>query len=483
MPAHTLDPDLVYYITSGNQLYAWDPVTGQEIYINDYSSAGQWGDLSVLKTPDGDLELVGIVYSGSGSCDVYRFNTESGSANDYTLIADSPSTGTASSLTPSPDGIHLYYTSFTTTPQGWTSRIIELERQTDGTYQPTGAYTDLSGVNVTDLIYFGEDDTGREMYLGLDPNSQKIYRYTFSDTPGAGSLVEVMVDTGHTIPRDAFGFASVGKHIYYFEGSGQAHKLTFNSNGTVATDTIVDTVFLPSGTQVYGAGAAGDSTGAPCFTKGTLIRAEAGDVPVETLRPGDLVLTRDNGYQPVRWVGARVMGVGELRTNPKLAPVRIEAGALGPGMPGAPLEVSPQHRVLVSSRVARRLTGREEVLIPAIKLLGLPGVRVVTEAPGVTYFHILFDRHEVIWSNAAPTESLYLGRFALAALSPEARAEIAAIFPDFLEGKITMNRPEPESGRVSRNLVAHHVRNGRPVLEILAPQTISVTFPAPARMH
>src|SRR5690606_32383544 len=44
-----------------------------------------------------------------------------------------------------------------------------------------------------------------------------------------------------------------------------------------------------------------------CFTSGTLIATPDGERAVETLRPGDLVMTRDHGPQELRWVGMRVM--------------------------------------------------------------------------------------------------------------------------------------------------------------------------------
>src|SRR5690606_41194845 len=69
----------------------------------------------------------------------------------------------------------------------------------------------------------------------------------------------------------------------------------------------------------------------------------------------------------------------DLAMNPKLCPVRITAGALGNGMPEQDLMVSPQHRVLIRSKIALRMFNITEVLIPAIKLCDMDGIEQVTD--------------------------------------------------------------------------------------------------------
>lgn len=166
-----------------------------------------------------------------------------------------------------------------------------------------------------------------------------------------------------------------------------------------------------------------------CFTKGTMIGVEGGAVPVETIRVGDLIMTADHGLQPVRWIGRRHISAAILAVRPNFRPIRIAAGALGAGRPAADLTVSPQHRLLISSAQVRGIAGTDEVLVAAKHLLHMPGIEI-TEPDGVDYFHILFDRHEVVYANGGPAESLYLGRQALKSLSPEGRAEVMALFPE-----------------------------------------------------
>ena len=174
------------------------------------------------------------------------------------------------------------------------------------------------------------------------------------------------------------------------------------------------------------------ATGIPCFTAGTLIRTVAGEVPVERLRPGDLVLTRDNGPQPLRWVAVRRVGASELAARPELRPVRIAPGALGNHRP---LLVSPQHGVLV--RLPER--GGGEGFARAIQLARMKGgkVRIAEGVRAVTYLHLAFDRHEVVFSNGLASESFHPGERALASLTPAVRREYALLFPDLAAGRPT----------------------------------------------
>ncbi|AGT07723.1 Hint domain-containing protein [Paracoccus aminophilus] len=198
---------------------------------------------------------------------------------------------------------------------------------------------------------------------------------------------------------------------------------------------------------------------AACFTRGTRIETLWGPRLVEELRAGDLILTRDNGLQPLRWIGGATLCGLRLDLQPHLRPIRIRAGALGDGTPARDLSVSPQHRVLLRSEIAARMFAADEVLLAAKHLLGVPGIEVARARDGVSYFHLLFERHELVLSEGCWTESLHLGAEALASLGPAALREIRAIFPDLI-------RPDPAlrpllGGREGRELVSRHLRQRR----------------------
>lgn len=203
----------------------------------------------------------------------------------------------------------------------------------------------------------------------------------------------------------------------------------------------------------------------PCLTRGTLVRTPGGPVAVEALRVGDLVETVDHGARPVTMICSTEVAAAGLSASPELRPIRIRAGALGDGLPTADLVVSPQHRMLVRSKIAQRMFGALEVLVAAKQLLAIDGVEIDEIGQGVEYFHILFDEHEVIFANDAPTESLFTGPEAIKALSPAARAEVFSIFPELEEDDTTMLPARPlVQGRRGRQLANRHAIQSRELL-------------------
>lgn len=142
-----------------------------------------------------------------------------------------------------------------------------------------------------------------------------------------------------------------------------------------------------------------------CFARGTQIATPQGEAPVETLRPGHLVLTRQAGPQPVLWVAA----TAATRLTGGNAPVRFARDALGPGRPARPLVVTGQHRLLLPGRAA---------LGPARAFLGLPGV--ARPGPGRRFGLVTFllPRHALVRANGVWAESFGPGRRGLPPCPP-----------------------------------------------------------------
>lgn len=155
-----------------------------------------------------------------------------------------------------------------------------------------------------------------------------------------------------------------------------------------------------------------------CFADGTIIDTEVGPRPVESILVGDRVKTVDHGNQSVRWIGQRKLEPSELSEHPNLLPIEFQAGSMGFNLPWKDLVVSPQHRLRVNDWRAEYLFGCSEVLVPAKAFLNSPGVRILKEWTG-SYFHLLFDCHELIWSNGLISESLHPGEIALSALNQD----------------------------------------------------------------
>ncbi len=167
----------------------------------------------------------------------------------------------------------------------------------------------------------------------------------------------------------------------------------------------------------------------PCFTPGTLIATPRGERLVEELREGDTVITRDNGIQEIRWIGTRKLSWRDLMLAEHLQPVLIRAGSLGEGLPERDMLVSPNHRVLVSNDRTALYFEESEVLVAAKHLIDNRGIFQVP-SKGASYIHFMFDRHEVVLSNGAWTESFQPGDYSLKGVGNAQRIEILELFPE-----------------------------------------------------
>lgn len=242
----------------------------------------------------------------------------------------------------------------------------------------TGSDTIKGGIG--DTIDGGEDADGSDVDV-LDLTGS---------APAGGSL-----KVTYTTPNEENGF------VEYFDASGALV-------GTASFANIEEVV--------------------PCFTPGTRIATPRGEVPVEMLREGDKVVTRDNGLQEIRWVGQKVLDRATLSAQPHLRPVLIRAGALGRGLPERDMLVSPNHRVLMMGERPALYFDESEVFAAAKHLVGAEGITRV-EATGLTYVHFMFDRHEVVLSDGAWTESFQPGDEALKGVGKAQAREILALFP------------------------------------------------------
>ncbi len=166
-----------------------------------------------------------------------------------------------------------------------------------------------------------------------------------------------------------------------------------------------------------------------CFTGGTRLLTPGGYVTVRALRPGDRLVTRDDGAQPIVWIGGRRLSGARLAASPDLRPIRLRAGAVGDGVPDEDLLVSPRHRILVSGRAARDLFNTPEVLVEARDLLNDRSIGVDHALRAVEYVHILLDRHQVVFANGIATESFHPAQADLDALGSDQRWRLEEAMP------------------------------------------------------
>ncbi|MCX7565174.1 Hint domain-containing protein [Sulfitobacter sp. F26169L] len=375
------------------------------------------------------------------------FNIDSGNATTFTDAT--PSTGLVidfasldNSFSVQINGVNLFV-------GGPTGAENELEFQTSGTAGQTVRFADGDqyAVNTPEVWQLSGTNENPIVRLEINPD-------------GTIALYGVKANNGTLEPLELFNGLSVNT---------AAIDAAWNDSGP---NTIVVDQAVTGPTN-----ASGEIEDVPCFASNTLIQTLSGPVPIENLKVADQVLTYDNGYEAIRWIGSRRLSNAQLQANPKLKPILIRADALGQGHPARDLIVSPQHRVLVSSAIAKRMFDCKEVLIPANKLLPLDGIDILHENPdGVEYWHILLNNHEIVWSNGTPTESLFTGSQALKALPPESRIEIQTIFPKIFETTFepTSARYIPKKGKLIKKLVQRHDVNRKPIYSSKLQQCASV---------
>lgn len=308
-------------------------------------------------------------------------------------------------------------------------------------------------------------DPGLDMFVVVHPESPLFW---LIQIPFTGAAADTLTASVGVV---ALTNTSTGQIQAYDIQNGGPVTATAPTEGAASGATLLSTEYINAsfyndGT-VYFDGATRGTSELPCFVSGTIISTKTGPVSVEDLVVGDLVQTMDNGYQPIRLIASKSLSPTDLMINPKLEPICIKVGTLGCGIPKQDLFVSRQHRVLIRSIIAQRMFGTNEVLVPAVHLLALDNVESVdTSNDGVKYFHILFDQHEIVFSNGAPTESLFTGPGALKAVSKAAREEILEIFPEICTPEFEPRpaRHIPSTGKLARKLIARLKANDKPLV-------------------
>jgi hypothetical protein len=287
----------------------------------------------------------------------------------------------------------------------------------------------------TTLITFDSGPTG-DLVLeanggGVDPDTTVTINgttYNFileqtGDLPfGNGKVPDALEGSQVTI----ISVVIDGRYERFFfvtDGSGTMELMNQFGNGAVPL-TNVDT----TPTEVF-----------ICYGEGTEILTLAGYKKAESLRPGDQVMTLDNGPQEILWTRTNQQPLETAEVDDK--PVLIKAGAFGPGRPERDLIVSPQHRILVGGQGQLSGSFDTEVFVPAKALTGLPGIRFMQGKRSITWIHFACARHEVVFANGCASESLLLGPIAMQGLTGVEKAHLAALFGPGSASHTALNGP------------------------------------------
>lgn len=241
--------------------------------------------------------------------------------------------------------------------------------------------------------------------------------------------------TGQT--WDAIGYNIVNSNPGHATIEGLAFVGPVGGFPPVGVDLKVVSAFEGPGSNGQASINAGSFASPPCLTTGCVIATPSGPVAVEDLCLGDLVWTRNGPARSVRWIGKVVVGARELAARPSFRPVRIARGAFSANQPDRDTLLSQQHRVLLSDWRAEMFYGLDEVLVPARNLVNDHSITIAKDVASVTYYHLLFDQHEIIEANGIETESFNPGPRGIAALPEASREEIFALFPSLRDPDTT----------------------------------------------
>jgi hypothetical protein len=273
----------------------------------------------------------------------------------------------------------------------------------------TGVATTLLPVTITD------DDLTLSPYFTNDLGETiNIAGNTYTN-PQGGTYELTFTDLGGTSHTEDLLLWYTGSDFIFVPQIGSAF-----DNGSVVTSL--------GGWQEYTTGFTW--TDVVCFTTGTNISTPTGPRLIDSLQKGDLVITRDNGLQPIRWIGRKVITGARLHAMPHLQPILIKKDAFGTGAPQKDMWLSPQHRVLHESSASLLQFGSREILVPAKGLVNDTTIITDTSRNAIEYIHILFDSHEIIYADGIASESFHPGEMAISALEDASRAELFDIFPN-----------------------------------------------------
>jgi T5SS/PEP-CTERM-associated repeat protein len=255
-----------------------------------------------------------------------------------------------------------------------------LQINAGGTLELTGPVLDTASTTFTD------DVTPQGTYTVND----SVVDVNFADGTGVLRLDDIGGFAGTIVSfQQGDEFVIAGGTLSGLGVTG-GNTLTALDSGNGGTDQII----FSSGISASGFNIVNNNTiQVACFAAGTRIATPAGLVVVESLRAGDRVRTMRGDAAAIVWIGQRNVDCRQHPDPASVCPVRVLAGAFGPGLPSCDLWLSPDHAVFV-----------EGVLIPIRCLIDGGTIRQMV-VPEVTYYHVELPAHDVILAEDLPVES------------------------------------------------------------------------------
>ncbi|KIN71487.1 Hint domain-containing protein [Sulfitobacter guttiformis] len=293
----------------------------------------------------------------------------------------------------------------------------------------------VSGGDGNDTVEAGAGDdtitggTGNDRLTG--GGGDDIFHYTAGD--GADTITDFnsgnsgALNDSDTTNNDFIDLSAFYDDIWELHADQADDGILNQSNEGVDGADYSDNDSFGSGSLTFSGASADNSsftsenTGVVCFASGTAIRTPVGEVLVETLRTGDLVMTHDHGPSKVLWIGCTEVVLQAGQVDPSRTPVRIKPDVASGERA---LLVSPQHCLLMMDAAGQPVLARARHLAEETRLAAFARGR-----SAVTYWHVLLERHSVLISQGRASESFYPGPNGLVMMEAPERARLLGALP------------------------------------------------------
>lgn len=289
----------------------------------------------------------------------------------------------------------------------------------DGSELTINAPTASVGLINNQTITFTGDGGGVFSY---QPSSLLSTGQTFNvESLGVGDTLSVGTRTNGVLTYNAE--TQTGTLTYGALPIVGGGPVTFNIHGMTQED--YDAIVADHG----GNTGFGEFVSPVCFLRGTMIQTTKGEVAIEDLVPGDVVIGQ-SGERTVKWVGFRKTYTKRIPADRRAEhmPIRIVRDAIAENVPSKDIVVSPGHHILVEGKLVR-----------AQDLVNGKTIFQETHHVSYEYFHVELDQFDVISAHGLMSESWadggnrdYFQNADVAALRPEDRQRRRADRPGFV---------------------------------------------------
>ncbi len=215
--------------------------------------------------------------------------------------------------------------------------------------------------------------------------------YTTNSYSGTYSIVGATINTSGLLSSTGGLLSSLGVNTI----TGDGLSLVYDGDlPTVATSVTFTGPPTGSTTPDTFSGLNVSVSAVACYLRDTRILMVDGQVAVQDLAVGDLVITASGEHRAIRWIGHRSYAGRFANANPDLLPICVKAGAIADNIPSSDLWVSPMHALFVDG-----------VLIPAAALVNGASVIKAAHVDALEYWHVELDSHDVLMAEGMPSES------------------------------------------------------------------------------